>query len=277
MTLSPVDVLKGRLARGEISIAEYQQVFEHLTNGDSLGMSGSDRIERFSQKAATIKTASTRVLEGIFGPNSHDAPTDSAPLEINKRFVIYGSFFEHKGKRFAFEQIVSIGSNFDTQTINLVSSSSAVVTLVLADREKILLTGMSIVTAGKTNKLVKAAYRILCVNTFLNRYQRYENAIKNDHSVVLNADQLLPFGKVSLSEDGCLVKGRSRVNLRLSAKNNCLIMGTSWGSSVQGGVNPYEIVAGESGTSIFSNRIKVEVIFDRDVVFELVRRFAGIE
>jgi hypothetical protein len=268
MPSSPIEILKGRLAQGEITISEYQQILAQLTEGEN---PRGDKTEKTSQKEVSV-----RILDIIFGPNSYAAPTDLKPLEVNKRFVIHGSFFEYKGKRLEFEQIISIGAEFDTQTVNLVSSSSSVVTLVLANQEKILLTGMSIVTAGRTNKIVMAAYQILSRITFSNRYQRYVNELKTNDSVVLNAYQLMPFGKVLLTQDGCLVKGGSSVNLRLSAENDCLVIGTSWGSSVQGGVNPSEVVAGERSTSIFSKRVKFTVVFDRDVVFELIRGFAGL-
>jgi len=276
-SLPPIDVLKGRLARGEISIEEYQKILEQLKSTGCCDFPSSDGIEKHSENTVCTKAGSGKILEYVFGPNTYDLPTDSAPLKINGRFAIYGSFFEHKGKRLGFEQIVSIGANFDTFTVNMASTSSTVVTLVLENKEKILLTGMSMITAGRTNKLVKAAYQILSEKTFSSRYQRYLNELAANHSVVLNASQLMPFGRVSLTQDGCLVKGSSRIDLRLSAKNNCLIIGTAWGCSVQGGVNPYEIVAGERGTSVFSNRIKVEVVFDRDVVFSLVRSLARLD
>jgi len=276
MSSSPIDILKSRLAKGDISVAEYQSVLEQLTNTVHSGVAASDVGKKPSEITSAIQTASAKIMGAISGPKSYDIPTDAAPLEINKRFVIYGSFFEYKRNRFEFAEIVSIGANFDTQTINLVSSSSTVVTLVLANAEKILLTGMSMITSGRTNNLVRAAYHILSEKTLAGRYKRYVDELETRGAVVLNENQLLPFGRVSLSQDGCLVKGSLRVNLRLSAKNSSLIIGTTWGSSLQGGVNPYEVVAGENGTSAFSRRIKFDVIFDRDIVFDLIRKFSGI-
>jgi hypothetical protein len=278
MSLSPIEVLKHRLASGEISVAQYQELLTYLKADDKCAVSSITINEAVSQSVAAAKTVAAKIRVSLFGPESYNEPTDTSPLRINSRLTIYGSYFKHKEERINILDIISIGAEFRKETTNLVwSISDSLVTLVLKNGENIQLTGFSMLTDGRTNKIVNVAYQVLSDRTFATRYQNAVNELNTNGFIKLHSNQIIPMGRTKLTRDGYLIKGSSKVSLRTAARNGYLLLGTAWGDSMAGAVNPYELVAGENGIGAFSGRIKLEIVFDTDVVFELIRRFAGIE
>lgn len=263
---TPIDTLNQRLANGEITISDYNQILEKIKK---TGGSSSTGTKDVLKQGASI---SGKLLETIFGSNSYTTPTDAEPLQITGDLTLYGTFFVYKGEQF-FLDIKSIGFQGYNQTINLIPADSSVhLHIVMNNGKSIFLSGLSVIIQGSRNKRLGAAYQILSSKTFDRRLREYVDE--------LNTNGFIEVGnivKVKITKDGYLVKGGSKVNLRISAQKNFLFLGVEWGGfGNNSSMNPYEVLAGESGTGMFSDRIRFKVVNDRDVVFTVLRHLSGL-
>ena len=270
MSPSPIDILKNRLASGEISVADYKEILENLKQGGNSDLVAKTKEAAF-QVASIAGKSSQQLMDAIFGSNSYQDPTDSQPIEIAGVFSIFGSYFNFDRKRHLISDIKSIGFQANSRSFNYVqTTSTSRLSIKMKNNEEIEVSGLSVFTTGRKNKRLSIAYRILSSRTFSDRFERY--------IADLQKNNFIQVGKAKLTRDGYVIKGNSRVNLRVSMRKGYLSIGTawSWGHGT-GYVNPYEIMAGETGTGIFSDRIRFTVIDDRDVIFEIIRQMVGIK
>lgn len=264
---STIDTLNQRLANGEITISEYNQILEKIKKPADSSFTG---IKDVLKQGASI---SGKFLETIFGSNSYITPTDAEPLQITGDLMLYGTFFVYKAEQFSFSDVKSVGFQGYSQAINLIPSYRSVhLHIVMINGKSIYLSGMSIIIQGSLNKRLGAAYQILSSKTFERRLREY--------LAELNTNGFIEVGnivKVKITKDGYLVKGGSKVNVRISAQNNFLFLGVEWGGFGNNrSMNPYEVLAGESGTGMFSDRIRFKIVNDRDVVFTILKHLSGL-
>ncbi|MGZ5056336.1 MAG: hypothetical protein ACXWAT_15535 [Methylobacter sp.] len=264
---SPIDTLNQRLANGEITISEYNQILEKIRNTGGSSPTGTKDILK---QGASI---SRKLLETLFGSKLYPTPTDAEPLQITSDLTLYGTFFVYKGEQFSFLDIKSIGFQGHSQTINLIPANSSVhLHIVMNNSKSIFLSGMAVIIQSGRNKRLGAAYQILSSKTFERRLREYVDE--------LNSNGFIEVGnivKVKITKDGYLVKGGSKVNLRISAQKKFLFLGVEWADfGNNSSRNPYEVLAGESGTGMFSDRVRFKVVNDRDVVFTILRHLSVI-
>ncbi len=267
MSSSPIDTLNHRLANGEISIAEYNQILEQIKK---TGISSPTGIKDMLKQGTGI---AGKLLDAVFGSNTYSIPTDAEPLQITGNFTLYGTFFVYKGERFSLLDIKSIGFQSDSKSVNLVPTGTfTYFNIVMNSGKAIFLKGMSVLIQSSRNKKIGVAYQILSSKTFDRRLREYIDELNKNGCIVVGN-----LVKVKITKDGYLVKGRSKVNLRISAQKKFLFLGVEWGGfGNNSNTNPYEVLAGESGTGMFSDRIRFKVVNDRDVVFTILRELSAL-
>jgi hypothetical protein len=249
---TPKDILDERFARGEIQIEEYRAMVAAMSGQTT----ASKPAEGFFSK--------------VFGPNSVEMPTDASPLQINDTFSMFGSYFSYGRKTYRYQDIISLhffASKSAMSGVNLDSATQLIITMFSG--EKIDLKGFSILIAGKTNKLISIAHKLLAQVSFDQRLNRVVNIIRSEGSYSVDGAKIYPNGNI--------VKGSTRINLKTAAMRKHLALGHSFYlTSVQGYSEPYEVVAGEDGTSIFSKRVCFKVHDDTDVIFHILKVLAGV-
>lgn len=263
---SSVEILKKRLAAGEISLSEYETILTHLKvgSGSSITLEGTKEVVQ--QGALIVGKTTAGLFNAVFGTYSYNEPSDRAPFEVDSTFKIFGTYFEHKGQKYALSDVKSIGLRAQHTSINLVATNYSKLSITTVSGKTIELVGRALIIKGSTNKKIAVANTILCASTFEARADRYLR--KLDEQGYFEVDG------VRITADGRLLKGTSSVLIRLAHARGYLALGTFSGVSNQ---DPYQIIAGESGIGIFSERIRFSVIFDRDVIFAIIRRFAGMD
>lgn len=265
--MSAIETLKNRLAKGEISISEYKQIIQGLApshNSENL----SNSLELLKRGASKLISTSSDAYTNIVGKDSVPYPTNHSPLEVTKVFKIYGDFLEYNSERYPFSEIVSISFHAKSETINFVPmGTDSNLGLVLRNGKKIDLSGKSVFIKGKTNKLLSIAHSLLSEITF---NQRLKIAIDN-----LNGRGGIVIDGVTITRDGFFRKGSTSINIKKSSANDNLVIGTYSSFGVRySNYDPYEVVAGETGTSILSSRVRFSVKSDTDVIFHLIRKLA---
>lgn len=272
MTQNPIEILKQRLAAGEITISEYKVILEQLVGSNKLPAGVVSAKDAVLKGAVIAGKTSAKLFDTVFGSTSYKDPTDTEPLEITGDFLIYGNYFLYKKKSYLIEDVKSVGFMAYSQKINLIKmGEDSTLFVVMKDNQEIRLDGFSMLVRGGRNKRLASAYKILSSRTVENRFQRFDSSLVNNGYVETNG--------IRITRDGKIIQDGTQVDIRVSAQRDKLIIGSSWGLAPggTGGSNPYEIIAGESGTSILSSRVKFEAIYDRDIVFYIIRKYAGID
>ena len=124
----------------------------------------------------------------------------------------------------------------------------------------------SVVIKGKTNKLIAAAYQIISTATYSQRYARYADLLIGRGHITVDG--------VRITDSGYLEKGSTRVNLKIAKNRGFLGFGTYASFGLNSKYKPRDVIAGENGLGVFSDKIVFSVKEDTDVIFDLIAMVA---
>lgn len=139
MAESAIEILKNRLAAGEISLDQYKQILNELncTSDISPGNTGSSVSS--SNEASTMSRLAKRAYDAVLGDENYKDPVDNNPLKVTNDFTVYGSFFVYKGSKFPIADIKSIGFQGESSSAAGIVpiGSSSLLRLIMDDGLKI--------------------------------------------------------------------------------------------------------------------------------------------
>lgn len=264
-----------RLARGEISEAEYRSLLKTIsTSTQSVGDGVKSVLKRVVNGASTAVDKMLG-MEQIHNDQLKSTPTNDAPLEVTKDFVVYSDYVLYKGQRIGYDQMIGLSySSVDSTTktytgFQLGMNCTIKFKIQLKDKSwRIdLQTKASSAFFGKNILLVKA-YSFIRTKTFQQRMDAYIKKLEQPGFIAINGAKLY--------RNGDIEKNGTRVNLHNARKNKMIQKGTSYGGwySPVSGTNPNEIIVGENGTGIFSRRVKFEVDQDHDILLPIIEHLA---
>jgi hypothetical protein len=265
--MNSLEILKERLAKGEISLSDYRQIASELTSSRASDLAG-DSLDLVKKGASKFVSTSSTVIKDIFGTDSVPYPTNNAPFVVTKNLHIFGDFFEYKSVRFDFSEIVSLSFFAKSETMNFIPmGTNSDLCIWVKSGKKIEISGASVFIKGKTNKYMSIAYSLLSQVTYNQRLRLAVDKLSNRGGIIVDG--------VTITKDGYFRKGGTSVNIRKAALNENLVIGTyfSFGMRYKN-YDPYEVVAGENGTSILSSRVRFSVKVDTDVNFHIIRSMA---
>ena len=260
-----------RLAKGEITREEYSATLKALTEGDK--SAGASSI--FSAASGWL----TR-LKDPYGELSYKnvQPTDETPLVVNEELSLFGATLKFRQTTLRYSDIRSLGFNGRRETTNQslskyyawlhIQPPSGEWIKVLGEwKDKAFgdFRGHEPVTKVK---LVENAYCFLAPLTFQQRLQRRLDEIaRNGHTDICKTQ-----GKpeVRLSRDGFIEQEKLRISLSEAHSKKMI----KFGSSSFLHSSPSWFIFGQTGMSILSQRITVNVWIDRDVVASIINHLA---
>ena len=242
MTNKPLDILRERLARGEISLEEFQRLLPHL---QSQAAPPSPARAPAPADENPINTLA-RSLANYFS-------SDQKPIVVDG-LSVGRTFFISKGSRHAMSEIKSLSFYSFRNSINLIATTGTFLTIFIESGAAYKHSTAAMIISGKGNANLHRAYDILAGLTFQQRLGRHLRAIAQNGTTKVS--------DVGISRDGWISKGKTRVHIPTAWQNKYVVIGTSLGSRE----NPYEIIVGENGTSVFAKRVRTVAYLDTDII-----------
>lgn len=264
--MTNLDILKERLARGEITLAEFNALSSVVGGKQNAADALNSSVNVLKKSAAVATDATLGAIRNILGPDSVPYPTNSAPLEVTKDFSIFGDFLVYKGKQYSFREIASISFFAQSGSVNFIPSGSwSDLKIKMESGDAIKIIGASFLIKGKKNKLLSIAHNILSEETFPNRLSATMKELT--HSGFITVDG------VRITRAGNLIKGGTTININKAWENETLVIGTYQRFGANKRDDPWEIIASETGLSILSSRIIFSARENFDVIVSLLNGF----
>ena len=255
---NPVNILKERLARGEVSIEQYQELLKLISDQGSESSSVPDQIE----------------------PKNTALPIESDRLIINyndKLFLHDKSltYYAMPGERFPYTKITHLRCNFLTSTLNFVPMShSAEFTFGIGESPFVETseTKWIKIASQKTKfmqsneqKLLKSCYEIIYRNSYNIRQKFYvDQVVKNG---------FLKSGNTEIHRNGKLINTKTgiSVNLKLAKSKGDISYGTHYG--IAGGTSqfdPSQLYVLEEKKFFGKKEMTVTIFNNSDVIFPII-------
>ncbi|MDP2323167.1 MAG: SHOCT domain-containing protein [Gammaproteobacteria bacterium] len=209
------NLLDERLARGEISVEEYERI------RDALRPPGED--------SATA-------------PRPAQLAKDSRPIASVDELDVYEDRIVVKGERVEFSAIRSVKDSAYKMSINFMPvSRMASLLITLTDgRFFVYYEDRALLGIARCGRITKAG-AVLRAATFRHRRIDFATRLRSVGRIpVAESEQ----GNVFITSDGCLEQGQLRIDLKQAARTGVVGQGTHAGVGANSSSNSSEIVAG---------------------------------
>jgi hypothetical protein len=264
-----------RLAKGEISREEYSDTLKTLTEGNE--SAGGSSV--FSKASGVFNNWLARQKDpyGEFSYKNVE-PTDESPLIVNDELSLFGTTLKFRQNTLRYSDICSLGFSGRRETTNqslskyyaslhILPPSGEWIKVLGIWKDKAFgdLRGHESVTKVK---LVENACSFLAQITFQQRLQRrLDEMVRNGYTDICKTR-----GKpeVRLFRDGFIEKEGMRISLSEAYSKKMI----KFGSSSFLHSSPGWFIFGQTGMSVLSQRITVNVWIDRDVVASIITHLA---
>jgi len=243
---SPIEILKKRLAAGEVTLVQYKAI----------------------EKELCAKTSDT--------DNSNKVIFSFEELQIFETFLLY------EGKRYALDSITRVFGWQQAFSLNYIPTSKlSVLVIVFSDKQTITLTEHRAWFGGKRHKEIGQMMWKLRKLTFGQRFRNLVGELRRRRKLLLFSPKIAG-GKgdeVYLHLDGTITAGSRTYNLKDAKKRGQFVIGTNTGSMfpARSSSNPYEVTisSGEKKFGLFSDILRFDPnIDDVDLVHGILRWLA---
>ena len=256
MTTSPTDILKTRLAAGEISLEEYRQLLAEIRDGTA----NADRHDSHSP---------------------HEIRTGALVLEFED-LRLFENAITYRNITHPLSDVTSIRGGQSQQSFNLVpTEKSSSVHIEFLSAEPISITEKRILFGGKRHEAIGRLLTTLRKMTFHQRVNNLAKKLIQQGQIELTKAWIIGGKEVGevviLRKDGTVCTPTKTVNLKVAKASGTFGLGTEWHSlnAMSQKTNPYEVVLSEKkgmlGALLPSGALKfVPFLEDVDVVHTLL-------
>lgn len=261
MTKSPTDILKARLAIGDISLEEYRQLLAEIRDEPSDGKSFND-----AGSPGKLQTGAV-VLE-------------FEDLRLFENAIMY------RNVTHPLSDVTSVRGGQSQQSFNFVpTEKSSSVHIAFVSGEPISISEQRILFGGKRHDAIGRLLATLRKMTFNQRVTNLAKKLIQQGQINLTTTWVIggrEVGEVvTLRKDGTVVTPTKSVNLKVAKASGTFGLGTEWHSlnAMSHKTNPLEVVLSEKkgmlGALIPSGALKfVPFLEDIDVVHALLEWMA---
>ena len=216
-----------------------------------------------SQAISSLKSNLKSTKKSIFGAYEAISPSDTKPYKVKRNLFLLKTGLSFKGNFYKYDSISSIFYKCEKTTINLATTNIIVLIIIFDNNERISAKSTNLIFEGPKFRSIYNAYSFLSMNTFESR----RNKLLRD----LEIKGVIERDGVRIFRDSRIQKGMTSIDLRISKKNNCIMMGTSFDLSYKFNYNnPNKIIIGETDTGVLSKRITFNLHSDRDIILPLI-------
>lgn len=256
MTRSPTDILKARLAAGDISVDEYRQLLAEVREGTAQNDRGKSR-------------------------SPDEMPTGALVLEFED-LRLFENVIEYRNVTRPLTDVTSVRGGQSQQSFNFVpTEKSSSVHIAFLSGDPISISEQRIVFGGKRHQAIGHLLVALRQMTLRQRITNLAKRLIQQEHIELTKTWDIG-GKtvgevVTLTKDGMISTPTKTVNLKVAKACGTFGLGTEWHSlnALSQKTNPYEVVLSEKkailGTLIPSGALKfVPFLEDIDAVHALL-------
>ena len=273
------EVLDLRLARGEISEAEYQSLLRTITSEDQRNKESSTNVLTRLGRNATKAFDKLLGTEKIDFKLLNNLPSNDQPLKVTNELSVYVDHLSYKNEPIDYETITGLSlSVIETNTsttsgMPLGMNCKSKLTIVLRDRSRNIeintKTGSS---WEKKSLIIRRAYDYIRDKTYRQRMVGYLKKLEEFGYIEIDGAKLF--------RNGDIEKRNIRTNLNSARQKGMLRKGTTYGGWLPRGLpgargnKPNEMIIGDNGTGFFDRRIKFEINQDQDVLFSIIEHLS---